>query len=68
MAFTGWSDDGDACYDTKEAAIERAKQIKAWSGDERMKIFTQRKWIPTWLARLTQNTRFDWIGYEEVEE
>lgn len=67
MAFVGFTEDGEATYDTQEAAIERAKMIREWS-KEPMKIFVHRKWVPLWFAHLVQNTRLDFLAYKEVEE
>ncbi len=43
MAFKGFDpEDGAPLYDTKEAAIERAKQLVTWGGDPDVKILVQR--------------------------
>ena len=68
MAFTGFDEkDGEPLYDTKESAIERAKMMKTWRDDPDAKIFVHRKSIPLWFAHLVQETRFQWLAYEELK-
>lgn len=48
MAFSGWSENGEHTYDTKDAAIERAKQMRKWDNNPDAKIMVQRyKWMPS---------------------
>ena len=58
--------DGAELYDTKEAAIERAKILKQWGDDPDARIMVHRKRIPLWFAHLVKETWLEWIGYEEV--
>jgi hypothetical protein len=45
--FVGFDEkNGEALYDTKEAAIERAKQLRTWCGDPNDRILVSRKWAP----------------------
>jgi len=65
--FVGFDpEDGAPLYDTKEAAIERARQMIQWGDDPEAKIMLRRSWIPRWLARFVRGTQFDWIGYFEA--
>ena len=66
MTFVGFDEkDGAALYDTKDAAIERAKQMQQWC-DPDAKILLHREWIPLWFAHLVQGTRLEWMGYKEL--
>jgi hypothetical protein len=67
MTFTGFDPkDGAALYDTKEAAIERAKMLKAWDPDPNTKIFVHRKNVPLWFAHLVRETWFQRLAYKEL--
>jgi len=69
MAFTGWDEkDGEPLYDTKEAAIERAMQMKIWDNDPDAKIMIHRKGVPLWFAHLVQETWFEWLAYTEYKD
>lgn len=65
MAFIGFSEDGEARYDSEESAIERAKQMAAFDGDST--IFVQRKYAPLWLARLLRGSFLEFIAYRLLE-
>jgi len=68
MAFTGFDEkDGAPLYDTKEAAIERAKQMIAWSEDLETTVFVHRKSVPLWLAHLVRETPLQWLAYTKLE-
>jgi hypothetical protein len=68
MAFTGFDEkDGEPLYDTKEAAIERAKMMKAWDSDPDTKIFIHRKGVPLWFAHLARDTWFQKLAYTELK-
>lgn len=64
--FKGFDRDGAALYDTKEAAIERAKMLLRWDPDPESKIMVHRKRIPLWFAHLVRGTFLEWIGYKEL--
>jgi hypothetical protein len=68
MSFTGFDVDGSALYDTKEAAIERAKMLKAWDSDPDTKIMVHRKRVPLWFAHLVRETCFEWLAYKELKD
>lgn len=59
--------DGAALYDTKQAAIERAKMLVSWGSDPDAKIMIHRKYVPLWLAHLVQETSLEFIGYKQLE-
>lgn len=64
MAFTGFDEeDGAPLYDTKEAAIERAKQMRTWDNDPDTQIWVHRKSVPLWLAHLVRDTPFRRLAY-----
>ena len=66
--FTGFSEkDGAALYDTKEAAIERAKMMRQWDNNPTAAIMVHRKRIPLWLAHLVRETPLEWIGYRKLD-
>jgi hypothetical protein len=66
--FTGFDEkDGEPLYDTKEAAIERAKQMRQWGGDPDAKIMIHRKHVPLWFAHLVQETRLEFLAYSELK-
>lgn len=68
MTFIGFDEkDGAALYDTKEAAIERVKQMIAWGDDPDCKILVHRKRVPLWFAHLVSETWFWWLAYTEVK-
>ena len=68
MAFKGFSEeDGEPLYDTKEAAIERAKQMIAWHGEPDTVIFVHRKHVPLWIAHMLQDTALQWLAYTELK-
>jgi hypothetical protein len=68
MAFLGFSEeDGEPTYDTKEVAIERARQMIAWGGDPSDKIFVHRKGVPLWFAHLVCETPLQWLAYTELK-
>ena len=68
MAFVGFDPkDGEPLYDTKEAAIERAKMLKTYHVDPDTKIFVHRKFMPLWLAHLVRETPFQWLAYKELK-
>ena len=58
--------DGAELYDTRDAAIERAKMMVQWGDDPEAKVMVHRTKIPLWLAHLVRGTRLEWIGYTEV--
>lgn len=67
MTFLGFDEkDGSALYDTKEAAITRAKQMKEWCGDPEVEIWIHRTWVPLWLCHLVRETSLQWIGYTRL--
>ena len=69
VMFVGFDEtDGSDLYDTKDAAIERAKILKKWGDDPNAKIFIHREWIPLWLAHLLQETWFQWVAYREFTD
>ena len=64
--FVGFDEkDGAPLYDSKEAAIERAKMMVKWT-DPDAKIIVHREYIPLWLAHLVRETPFEWVGYKEL--
>lgn len=67
MTFKRFDEKGDALYDTKESAIERAKMMKAWGNDPDAKIMLHRKSVPLWFAHLVRQTPFEWLAYTEVK-
>jgi hypothetical protein len=65
--FVGFDEkDGAALYDTKEAAIERAKMMKEWGDDPDVRIMIHRTWLPLWFAHLVSETPLAWVAYKEV--
>lgn len=69
MAFVGFDEeDGAPLYDTKEAAIERAKQMKTWGDDPKAQIWVHRKSIPLWFAHLVQETWLVRLAYTRLAE
>ncbi len=68
MAFAGFDPkDGAPLYDTKEAAIERAKQMVAWGGDPDAKVLVHRKGVPLWFAHWVRDTWFWWLAYTKYK-
>jgi hypothetical protein len=68
MAFQGFDEkDGEPLYDTKEAAIERAKQMRTWSGEPDVQIWIHRKRVPLWFAHLIRNTPLRWLAYTRLD-
>ena len=66
MAFKGFDPkDGAPMYDTKESAIERAKQLVTWGGHPDAKILVHRKSVPLWFAHLVAETWFWRLAYTE---
>jgi hypothetical protein len=70
MAFSGFDpEDGAALYDTKEAAIERAKQMIAWNPDPKGdEIWIHKKSVPLWFAHLVRDTWFRRLAYTKLIE
>jgi hypothetical protein len=69
LMFVGFDEkDGAALYDSKEAAIERAKMLLEWDDDPDAKIMVHRKWVPLWIAHLFMETKLEWIGYSELSK
>jgi len=66
MGFSGFDEDGDPLFDSKESAIERAQSLRKWGLDPDTKIYVQRDLAPNWLASLVRDTPFQWIAYEEI--
>ena len=68
MAFTGIDPkDGAPLFDTKEAAIERAKMLKAWDADPDTKILIHIKSVPLWFAHLVRDTPLWFLAYTELK-
>jgi hypothetical protein len=68
MTFTGFDEkDGEPLYDTKEAAIERARQMIAWSGEPDTQIWVHRKGFPLWLAHLICETPLRRLAYTRLK-
>lgn len=65
--FSGFDEDGSACYNSKEAALERAKMIQAWNPEIKYLIFTQRDNVPLWFAHLVRGTMFEFLAYRELK-
>lgn len=69
MSFKGLDEDDSEIYDLKEEAIARAKMLKQWHGAEAVMVhrkWMQHNWSPRWLGRLSRDTWFDFLFYEEV--
>lgn len=66
MTFSGFNDGGEALYDTKDAAIERAKMMHAWDGNTNGKIMVQKN-IPLWFDHLIKGTWFERLAYYELK-
>ncbi len=68
IGFTGFDEkDGSPRYDTKESAIERARTMIQWKGDNpNDEIWVQREKVPLWLAHLFRDTPLSWIGYYKI--
>lgn len=62
--FKGLDTDGAELYDTKEAAIERARMLVEWN-DPTAKIMIHRRGVPLWFAHLVQGTWFECLAYSE---
>ena len=68
MAFTGFDEeDGAPLYDTKEAAIERARMLKKWDSDPDTKIYIHKKQVPLWLAHIVRDTPLRFLAYTELK-
>jgi hypothetical protein len=67
--FTGFDPtDGEPLYDTKEAALERAKQMISWNpSPEGDTIWVHRKGVPLWFAHLVRDTWFRRLAYTKYE-
>lgn len=65
--FIGFDKNGDALYDTKESAIERAKMLKTWDSDPDTKIMIHRKNVPLRFAHLVRGTWLERLAYEELK-
>lgn len=69
MAFSGWSENGEPTYDTKDAAIERAKQMRKWDNNPDAKIMVQKyKWMPSWFMHIFKDTCLEKLVYYEVKD
>lgn len=66
--FVGFDNDGEARYDSKEAAIERAKQIAQFKGYAGTDIVIQRAHVPLWFAHLVRETWLEWLAYEAYHD
>ena len=66
--FLGFDEKGTPLYDTRDAAIERAKQIRQYGDDPDAQILICREQVPYWLRYLVRNTRLEWIGYKPLQE
>jgi hypothetical protein len=67
--FTGFDPiDGEPLYDTKEAALERAKQMIAWNPDlDGATIWVHKNGVPLWFAHLVRDTWFRRLAYTKYE-
>jgi hypothetical protein len=65
--FSGWNKDGEALYDTKQSAIERAVQMKIWDDEPDTAIMIHRQRIPLWFAHLVRETWFERLAYYEYK-
>ena len=63
--FTGFDEKGDALFDTKASAIERAEMLKAWDTDPDVRILVLREWLPPWFGHLVRNTWLEKLAYAE---
>lgn len=67
--FIGFDEDGTALYDTKEAAIERAKQLVEHGGDPDAIIYVYREHIPRWFRDLVQGIPvLQLLAYKRLKE
>jgi hypothetical protein len=66
--FVGFDEkDGAALFDMREAAIERAKQMKVWGDDPDAEVWVHREWLPLWFAHLVRDTPLRRLAYTEVK-
>jgi len=69
MAFVGFDkEDGEPLYDTKEAAIERARMLKKWNDPDAQLWILRDKRIPLWFAHLVRDTWFMQLAYTRIED
>jgi hypothetical protein len=61
VGFIGFDKNGEALYDTKDAAIERALMMAKFR-NFKGKILIQRN-VPMWFAHLVKGTIFEKLGY-----
>ena len=63
--FVGFNKNGEDLYDTKEAAIDRAKMLIAHNGPA--DILVQKEEIPLWFAHLVKGTWFERFAYYRIK-
>ena len=62
--FTGFDEDGDPLFDSREAAIKFARMKVQW-GNQDTKIMVQKERVPLWFAHLVKETWFEFLAYKE---
>lgn len=62
MTFLYIDDDDEEVYDSRESALERARNLA-----KGLPIFEQRSTCPDWFAVLVRYTPFRFIAYRKTE-
>jgi hypothetical protein len=64
--FTGFDENDDPLFDSKESAIEYCRMKLAYS-DPGTKIMVQRPRVPLWFSHLVRETPLQFLAYTEAK-
>lgn len=65
MAFTGFNENGDPTFDTKENCIAWSRARLRLEGEPDSAIMCKRDWAPSWFAHLVQMTPLEFLAWCE---
>lgn len=65
MAFSGFDEEGNPKFDTKEDCIAWSREHLRLEGDPDAIIMIQRDWAPLWFAHLVQMTPLEFLAWYE---